>query len=160
MRSRGSNSHRLSVPLKSDALTIEPPKLQTSIAQTQQYKSILTAFLSFLLFTLLWQWKRELEYESKKHCCDSVNNRKLKNAVKLGLYGWVWAIEVCSFGGSMVRASDFNGTLKRRRFEPRLRIFFTHIFFIILDCHLLSQCYLDCKWWICWTVVYSHLLLN
>ena len=45
MRSRGS--HRLSVPLKSDALTIEPPKLQTSIAQTQQYKPILTAFLTF-----------------------------------------------------------------------------------------------------------------
>ena len=46
------HSRHLSVPLKSDALTIEPPKLQTSIAQTQQYKPILTAFLSFLLFTL------------------------------------------------------------------------------------------------------------
>ena len=55
MRSRGSNLRRLSVPLKSDALTIEPLKLQISIAQTQQYKPILTAFLSFLLFTLSWQ---------------------------------------------------------------------------------------------------------
>ena len=53
MRSRGSNLRRLSVPLKSDALTIEPPKLQASLAQTQQYKPILTVFLSFLLFTLL-----------------------------------------------------------------------------------------------------------
>ena len=24
--------------------------------------------------TVLWQWKGELEYESKKHCCDSINN--------------------------------------------------------------------------------------
>jgi len=36
-----------------EAPTIEPPKLQASIAQTQQYKPILTAFLSCLLFTLL-----------------------------------------------------------------------------------------------------------
>ena len=41
--SRGSDSHRLSVPLKSDALTIEPPKLQEKLTQTQQYKPILTA---------------------------------------------------------------------------------------------------------------------
>ena len=38
----------------------------------------------------------------------------------------------------MVRASDFNGTLKRCEFEPRLHIFF-HIFFF--------------KFWI---VIYSH----
>ena len=84
--------------------------------------------------TVLWQWKRELECESKKHCHDSVNNRKLENAVRIGLYCWVWAIEVCSFGGSMVRASDFNGTLKRREFEPRLCIFgffFTFLYFSI-----------------------------
>ena len=29
----------------------------------------------------------------------------------------------------MVRASDSNGTLKRHGFQPRLCIFFTHIFF-------------------------------
>ena len=27
--------------------------------------------------TVLWQWKRQWEYESEKHCCDSINNSKL-----------------------------------------------------------------------------------
>ena len=72
MRCRGSNSRRLSVPLKSDALTIEPPKLQTSIAQTQQYKPILTAFLSFLLFTLLWQCFLLSHSNSRFHCHNTV----------------------------------------------------------------------------------------
>ena len=86
------------------------------------YDSFLTTKLSNLA-TVLWQWKREFEYESKKHCRDSINNRKFKNAVRIGLYCWVWAFAFCSFGGSMVRASDYNGTLKRREFEPWLRIF-------------------------------------
>ena len=72
MRSRGSDSHRLSVPLKSDALTIEPPKLQTSIAQTQQYKPILTAFSSFLLFTLSWQCFLLSHSNSRFHCHNTV----------------------------------------------------------------------------------------
>ena len=29
--------------------------------------------------TVLWQWKRELEYESKKHCCNSKNNSFASN---------------------------------------------------------------------------------
>ena len=44
MRSRGSNSRRLSVPLKSDALTIQPPELQKCVAQTQQSKPKLRLF--------------------------------------------------------------------------------------------------------------------
>ena len=44
MRSRGSNLRRLSVPLKSDALTIEPSKLQKCMAQTQQFKPKLRLF--------------------------------------------------------------------------------------------------------------------
>ena len=123
----------------------------------------IATFKLYNIATVLWQWKRELECESKKHCHDSVNNRKLKNAVRIGLYCWVWAIEVCSFGGSMVRASDFNGTLKRREFELRLRTFgFFSLFYNLAskNCHLLLEQRLDSKWWICWTVIYSRLLLN
>ena len=44
LHSRGPNSRRLSNSLKSDALTIEPPKLQILRAQTQQSKPKLRLF--------------------------------------------------------------------------------------------------------------------
>ena len=44
------HSRHLSVPLKSDALTIEPPKLQNAHAQTQQYKPKLRLFRTRNLF--------------------------------------------------------------------------------------------------------------
>ena len=46
MRSQGSHPRHLSVPLKSDALTIEPSKLQKYMAQTQQFKPKLQGFLN------------------------------------------------------------------------------------------------------------------
>ena len=41
---------------------------------------------------MLWQWKRELEYESKKHCWDSVNNSYIWIALI-----YVYIIEFGSF---------------------------------------------------------------
>ena len=45
------------------------------------------------------------------------------NRLNLALNPWIWADLISSFGGSMVRALDYNGTLERREFKPRLRIF-------------------------------------
>ena len=70
MRSRGSNSRRLSVPLKSDALTIEPPKLQKWMAQTQQSKPKLRLFRIRNLF----YYRNIVLYSHKCNIFDNIKN--------------------------------------------------------------------------------------
>ena len=70
MRSRGSNLRRLSVPLQSDALTIEPPKLQNAKAQTQQYKPKLRLFRTRNLF----YYRNIVLYYRKCNIFDNIKN--------------------------------------------------------------------------------------
>ena len=50
--------------------------------------------------TVLWQWKRELEYESKKHCRDSINNSYTSINLKIGLYSQFLINSFSGPGGS------------------------------------------------------------
>ena len=47
-------------------------RLLWSMQQTWRARLVIIKLSN--IATVLWQWKRELEYESKKHCWDSINN--------------------------------------------------------------------------------------
>ena len=60
----------MSVPLQSDALTVEPPKLQILESKTQQYKPIFKLSVVYTIMTVFFTLIFQLSFSLSQHCCD------------------------------------------------------------------------------------------